>query len=369
MKNNLKTLTLALLVMAASCSDDESTTNNDQVDDQTIDIIEDTPLEANTVADNVVIAGGTKNDGTPPTPNNAISLDVSGSSETAFLNEGFNVSIASDGSVSGAYLVFKSNDGVASDSYYDIDLAANGLNNKNDIISPFRVKRNRKASKQEDEVSLDVDFNSEIEPGTFCYEICVYDAAGNISAPEEVCVTVESWGGNSALVASWEATKEQSIYDGEQEEFIIGERDDCYEETIFCNNEDEITATLCYIQDYGYLEINVDGTFSVDFKATHEELDYDASEEACDAIIDAWEYRFQVEGYWAYVDDESRLTLIGYDWNVLEDGETEIETLPSGEGELVFDGQAEIIGNELIITETFEDFGFEEVYKIFFEKR
>lgn len=182
-------------------------------------------------------------------------------------------------------------------------------------------------------------------------------------------MTVEAWGGNNDLVGSWEATKEQTINDDGTFEYMIGERDDCFEQQIFCDNNDEIVATLCYVQDYGFMEINADGTFSVDFKATEEDLDYDASEAQCQVVKEESEYRFQVEGNWAYVNEENRLTLIGYSWNVLEDGETEIETLPSGSGELVFDGMAEIEGNELIITETFEDFEYEETYKIFFQKQ
>lgn len=368
MKKHLKTLALASIVIWASCSEDE-TSSEDTGNYQAIEELEQTPLAANDIADNVMINGGTKNEGVPPTPNEGISLDVSSSSTTAFLGEGFEVEIESDANVVGAYLQFKSNDGDISDSYYDIDLNTNASSKSIGNNLRFASKHAKPTSKQEDETTLDVDFNSNIEPGTFCYVICVYDGDGNISAPEEVCVTVESWGGNSELVGSWEATKEETINDDGTFEFVIGERDDCYEQEVVCNNQDQIVVSLCYVQDYGLLDINSDGTFSVDFKATQDALDYEASQMECQAVTEESEYRFQVEGNWAYVDEESRLTLIGYGWNVLEDGETVIETLPSGSGELVFDGLAEVEGNELIITETFEDFGFEEVYKIFFQKQ
>jgi len=367
MKKHLKTLALAFCIVLASCSEDETSTANN-VDDQAVEEQEQTPIEANTIADNVVINGATQNTGTPPVPNEAISLDVSSSSTTALLGEGFEVEIASDGNLVGAYLQFKSNDGTVSDSYYDIDLNANASNKG--LQKGLKLsKRNAKSTLKEEETTLDVDFNSTIEPGTFCYVICVYDNEGNISAPQEVCVTVEGWGGNNDIVGNWEATKEQTINDNGTSEFIVGERDDCYEETILCDNMDEIMVSLCYVQDYGLMEISADGTFSLDFKSTQDVLDYDTTRMQCQGVIEASEYRFQVDGYWAYVSEESRLTLVGYDFNILEDGDTEIETLPSGSGELVFDGQAELIGNELIITETYEDFEFEETYKIFFEKQ
>jgi len=100
MKHNFKIIALSVLMLLASCSKDEnSATDNEQMSQE----LENTPLQANDVANNVVIPGGIKNDGTPPTPNEAITLDVSSSSNVALLGEGFDVSINSNTTVTGAY--------------------------------------------------------------------------------------------------------------------------------------------------------------------------------------------------------------------------------------------------------------------------
>ena len=115
-----------LLIVLAACSKDDDSSGGNQ-NDQITEELENTLLQANDVADNVMIQGGTKNEGTPPTPNEAISLDVSSSSKIAYLNEGFEIDINSDGNVVGAYLQFTTNDAdkTVSDSYYDIDLSSN----------------------------------------------------------------------------------------------------------------------------------------------------------------------------------------------------------------------------------------------------
>jgi hypothetical protein len=370
MKNNLKMVALSTLVLLASCSKDSDSSTNEQ--DQAIQEMESTPLEANSVSENVIINGGTQNDGVPPTPNEAITLDVSNSSSTAFLGEGFEISLDSDASITGAYLQFKSNDGTVADSYYDINLAANN-SGKKAIASVFNKKKKGFAAKnKEDEETLDVDFNAEIEPGTFCYVICVYDAQGNISAPQEVCVTVEAWGGNSDLVANWELTKEEETFNGETGTFVVGTPDCSGGSSFRCNEtQEQISVDLCYTQEYGKIEFKSDGTFVVDFKAITEDLDDEASNNSCMAEKEEEVYRFEVDGYWAYVADEGRLTMVGYSWSFEEDGEIYEETFNSGEGELVFDGTAKVDGNVMTIEESYDDNDdgiVDESYKLYFEK-
>ncbi|MEO1486929.1 MAG: hypothetical protein AAFU57_14375 [Bacteroidota bacterium] len=370
MKNLIPTLTLLFIASLTSCSNEETTANN-SANDQAISELEQTPLAANDVADNVVISGGTKNAGAPPTPNEAISLDVSSSSTTAFLGEGFDIELASDAAVVGAYLQFKSNDGDVSDSYYDIDLSSNAAGKASRKSLGLSRKLLQSTSREQNDTTLDVDFNTNIEPGTFCYVVCVYDGEGNISAPSEVCVTVEAWGGNSSLVANWELTKEENITPDETFVFEVGEPD-CYETTFSCDGaQQSVSFEVCSTQDYGIMEIRSDGTFSLDFKGTEQDYDFNEVSSTCEVNLEELEYRVQINGNWAYVNDENRLTLVGYSFVTLEFGETEEEFYSGGDGELVYDGLAEVNGNTLLITErygSFSDDVIDSSYNYYFEK-
>ncbi len=287
MKIIFRTAALAALVVAASCGKDKVDAIAEQLEEQA-EQLENTPLEANAVTDNVVIPGGSKKEGVPPTPNNAISLDVSAAGKTAFLNEGFEIPIKSDGDIVGAYLQFKSKDGILGEGYHDIDIASNTTAakttaNKNSIRSKIKKGTLRTTSKVDD-VNLDIDFNAKIEPGTFCYVICVYDGEGNISAPSEVCVTVESWGGSSAVVGKWSLVKEEYSEEGESKVFNVGDPD-CDEWTASCpENQGEFEISVCYTQEYGSLELKSDGSFAIDFKGMDGNYDYEASQLACEAI-------------------------------------------------------------------------------------
>ncbi|MEN1785272.1 MAG: hypothetical protein AAGF77_09050 [Bacteroidota bacterium] len=125
MKYFLRTTVLSAFVLLASCSgdDDNSNTNNTAMDAEA-EALEQTPLNADTVSDNVSITNAQLNTGTPPTPNGGISLSLPNNSNTAFLGEGFKINLNSDGQVTGAYLVFKANDGTAASNYYDVTLGA-----------------------------------------------------------------------------------------------------------------------------------------------------------------------------------------------------------------------------------------------------
>ncbi|WP_350284305.1 hypothetical protein [uncultured Croceitalea sp.] len=371
MKNCFKTLALTALVLLVSCSKDENESGSNE-NDQAIEELENTPLQAEEVANNVVIQGGTKSDGAPPTPNEAISLDVSGSSEVALLGEGFEVSINSDASITGAYLQFKSNDdaGVVADSYYDIDLNANNSNKKAVSFKGFKKKANRLSAKVED-TTLDVDFNTNIEPGTFCYVICVYDAEGNISAPQEVCVTVESWGGNSKAVGAWKLVEQEYTEDGETVKLALGQ-EDCEDYIISCQEGGQVEVTECFTTVDLMLTINENGTYNLISNSEDDIIDYNATQEQCQQVtIEGNKFTYQSQGNWAYVSDEERLTLVEYSYSETDGGETFEETYEAGNGELLFDGKAEINGNTMRIVEEedYDDDGVVDyVYRIVLQK-
>ena len=364
MKNLFISGALALLVLA-SCSKEENDAAELEIEQQA-EALEDTPLDVNTVSENVSIKGGVKNTGTPPTPNEAISLDLSEDNKNALLGEGFDVSFTSDASIVGAYVQFKANDGTVSDSYYDVNLIENNTYDKasKKTKSLKSGKINTQASK-DGESTIDIDFGSKIEPGTFCYVLCVYDAQGNISAPSDVCVTVESWGGNSDLVASWSLEKSGSTYNGTTETELIGE-EDCYEYTQYCSLEDTYkTVKECDTFEYAKLLLNADGTYIVDSKGNDTVIDDDLFDTTCEVKYQTFEYSYKGEGNWAYNSDTKRLTIVEYKYTDTYLGESTVEILEAGDGELVFDGIIDLEGNSLIIR---EEYGGGESYVSYFVK-
>ena len=227
-------LIAALLCLIYSCSNDDG--QNNAITTEEAEQLESVQLEAEEVSANVIIPGANKVQGNPPTPNGAISLDVSNSTKTAFLGEGFNISLSSDGNPVGAYIQFRSNDGVAASEYFDVNISANasGKSGKSTFLNHNHNSLNSLTAKNDD-TEINVDFNLEIPPGQFCYEICVYDEAGNISEPEEVCVTVESWGGKDDMDGEWVMVREERTENGQNIVFETGQ-EACYEYDFECAN-------------------------------------------------------------------------------------------------------------------------------------
>lgn len=124
MKIIFRSAAIAALLITSACGKDAVEELAENLEEQA-EVLEIRPLEANTIADNVVIKGSSKEEGVPPTPNGAISLDVSKTTKTALLGEGFDISVGSDTDITGAYIRFKENDGKVSDSYYDVNIASN----------------------------------------------------------------------------------------------------------------------------------------------------------------------------------------------------------------------------------------------------
>ncbi len=372
MKNLIGIIILSLFAILVSCSNDDSPLSN-QISNEQAEILENTPLEANQVSNNVVITGGTKKDGVPPIPNEAISLDISDSGKTAFLGEGFEVALSSDAEIVGAYIQFKANDGTVADSYYDVDIVANSSNKKSTTKKAL-ISRKMSANSLAHKINnatLDVDFGSEIPPGEFCYVLCVYDEQGNISAPQEVCVTVESWGGNIDMVGTWKLVKVEEINNGETESTLVGS-ENCYSESYECNNGGTLEATECNTREYGTVVVNADGTYNAEFKGLDRFVDYTASTLSCEAVYINEVYKDISEGNWAYVEADKRLTIVEYKYSSEINGELEeIVTLEPGDAELVLDGSIVIDGDTFFITESQDYDGdgvIDEVHRYYFEK-
>lgn len=343
MKIILRTVAIAALLITASCGKD-SADDTAQQQQQEAEQLEQTPLEANTVSDNLLISGGTKMDGIPPAPAGTLSFDASGTSKSAFLSEGFDVTMSSDSQIVGAYIQIKAEDGTSADSYHDVNIDTNSSDNKS-----FKKAKRRSIksalTKKENDISLDVDFTTEIEPGTFCYEICVYDGQGNISDPQEVCITVESWGGFAAAVGNWNMTKEEKTnQDGSITIIPLGE-ETCTPTTITCDNDETLeTQDNCIFVNKEKLTINADGTYLYEYDENYKYLDGLDTMSECEEVYKDDSYIEISKGKWSYVSEENHLVFLEFEYS---DGEEE-EVYESGNAESLFDDSVEIDGNELI---------------------
>jgi len=297
------------------------------------------------IACNVTIKGGTRIEGLPPMPNGAISMDLSRAGAEAYLNEGFDIPIVSDADVIGAYIQFRAKDEGISTSYYDVNLQDNTAFSakaaKQMVARTF--KGSRKSAKPVNS-NLDIDFSPEITPGEFCYLICVYDANGNISEPQEVCITVNAWGGNDNLLGMWSFTKSESYsFDAEPEVRPIGvER--CFSQVFGCSNGNTLDYVQCSTKEYETFTFNTDGTYTHTFGNFGKEMDAVASDVNCEIVLVDTIFSFIINGNWFYNTENEELIVVEYETNyngsngpfmqVAEPGEAEIFDLPN----LVVDG-------------------------------
>ena len=349
-----------------SCSSDDETTPNS----------EETQIEIQKVLDNIIVEGATKNTGAPNAPNQAISFELNKENTSAVMVDGFNIELNSNDNITGAYLQIKGNDGAVADGYYDIDLSQVGYKTTSVENNELRTqllkskKRARKKSNFEEDVRIDIDFTPTIEPGTFCYVVCVYDANGNISAPQEVCVTVESWGGNDDLVGVWNYTKTEEFYDGVTETANVGELD-CYDDTISCSNgQESLDYSECYGIDSFKFTINSNGTYEYEVFSTDDYLDYSASRDACQIIKEDGEVYYLSRGNWAYDQAKGEIVLVGLEYVETYNGMTESGTYDEGDAN-VFELKATASGNTMILTEEYFDPAgvLMEYYKYYFDKQ
>ncbi|UOB15989.1 hypothetical protein [Abyssalbus ytuae] len=342
-----------------SCSSDDSSNNPDQESEE----IENTPIESSEVVSKILIEGATKEAGTPPTPNEAISFEVV-SGTSALQTEGFDIAINSDTELTGAYLQIKNVDGEVANEYFDIDFSALSGKSVPQHIKKRSVKKTVQAIEVEADVEIDVDFETSLEPGTFCYVICVYDANGNISAPQEVCITVESWGGKNDLVAVWNLEKEEETYMEETYSYIVGEEIcDDYNSNFSCEDDTIVEYQYCGLVDSGTLNLKVDGTYVYETSGYENELDYEASVNECKAIYVKVEDYYWTKGYWAYNAEKEEIYIVRYEYIDRYGDEEYSGTYEEGDA---YVGSAKVIlsGNSLIILE--ED--IDSSYKSYFNK-
>lgn len=347
-----------LLTVIFACSEDSENTEV-MNDDDTINQLEETPLDENVVIDNLSILGASKKSGSP-TPNGAISFGLDNPTSTAFLKSGFSIDFkeTSDAFI-GAYLQIKSVDGKLADGYWDIG----SITAKQ---SKVKAKTGKQAFLGKISVtggSVTVNFLDAIKPGKFCYAICVYDAAGNISLPSEVCVEVESWGGNSTLNGNWGFVSEEDIENGVSDGVLKVGEEYCEESSFYCTNvtpSKEVIYEYCDKITTLDLSFNMDGSYVLNEIYEYSDIDYEASQINCVAVgINETSY-YKSEGKWAYDEEEEVLTLIEFYYDE-DDGES--ETIPNGE--VLFQGPTFVNNGVLTIRdiENYEDNIYEWILK------
>ncbi len=355
-KINLFLLSTLFLGVISCGSDDDASGELVSVDPNPV---EDTILDENTVSQGISVDGATRVTGNAPTPTGGITFTPSTTTQSAFLSNGFNIRLTAPDVATGAYLQVVQ-DGTPAGDYFDISLAAfraSALQNKK---SGFM----KNSKMMENEVEIDVDFGETVTPGKFCYLLCIYDEAGNISEPVEICVEVEAWGGNPNIVGTWNFVK--AVENGNTQ--LLGE-EDCEDTTVFCNDQTEITVENAYCDTLLSLPVtfNADGTYEYVETSKYTEINYGASSETCTATFEAEkDEKYTSRGNWAYDEEEKKLTLVEFTY--IDEYDGQVNNGVEEDGYLLFDGDASVTASTLVIKQTFEEAGISETFEIFFEK-
>ncbi len=334
-----------ILALLGSCSSDDTPVDPNLLDPPPNEISsnpdEEVALDSDVISKGIEIEGAIRNTGNPPTPNGGIAFTLSNTTQSAFLKSGFDIVFDRPAGFAGVYIQTKSNSGDVAGDYLDVPDTA------------------LRAPKNEDEVEIDVNFANDIPPGKFCYLICVYDEAGNVSDPVEVCVEIEAWAGNPNLVATWNYTKE--VRAGET--ILLGEVNFCEgPETISCSNGSTLTVTeeegWCYASTSIVLELKEDGSYILtDIDVQTQEFLFNESIETCSIVNeqitnDKGDTEIS-KGNWAYDEEEKTLTLIEFEDTII-DNETGVpDTIFEENGFAYFTGTTTINGSEMIFNITY----------------
>lgn len=356
---NLLLLTLTLPLFFQSCSSDSSGGNNGnkELADQQ-NATEERKIPLSEIESGVSIDGATTLTGTPPAPTNNLDFQINTQTQEAFQKSGFRISFNSTDAISGAYLLLQDVDGNKSGSYYQIPSSALTSKQTKTKKHSKHAKTSNENSLTDDAFEIEVDFDTTIEPGQFCYEICLFDANGNISSIQKICVEVEAWGGNSDIVGQWVFDR----YGGDAVE------DDNNSTTLDCTNGGSVTANDYEDEFYWEVVLNQDGTYYELYNGTESYLDYNETRDTCSAVYEDEDYDEKYSGNWAYNEDKQTLTVIDFKYEDFLDASNN-EEYP--DGNVYFSSietTARVVSGELVITETYTE-GLETYTDIYFFKR
>lgn len=339
----------SMLTVYSCKTDDDGDMQEEEQMEQEAQQQEQTELDANEVLDGLVIQNSTQVNGNAPQPNGAVTLNTITSSSALQL-EGFSIELDSPDDIAGVYLIIEDTDGQAANSYFDIPVSA-PLTTTTDTRKVFFGSGHE--NQRPLSTILDVGFDSSIPVGIFCYSICVYDASGNISLPQQVCVTVQSWGGNASASGDWRLTRYQESYDGMSSDVGLNE-DFCYQFTVDCDFSGQVSVEECSNWEYFNFNIASNGDYTLNYRIINKDIDYTLTASTCEEVLAPQRfYEYTSEGRWAYNDNDAKLVLVEYSYQESDNGEIFTGTFNPGQGDLIFDAPVTINGNTLILS--FED--------------
>ncbi len=358
-KHSLLSLGLSLCILVASCSKDETNDSVDGIDQESKEIRE-TPIAIAQVTSGVTVQSGSVKDGMPPAPTGQLDISMDTDDQLGYLDAGFNIRVSSTGAPTGAYIVFKDKDGNAQDSYFDVDLSGTGDKKSTQRRKKFGANTSIFNKDGAEEQEIRVVFENTIPTGTFCYDLCLYDAAGNISQIVTRCVVIDKWGGNDSVVGEW---KFEATYENGE---LIDESSN--EDEFPCVNGGSVLAEYANIvTDNWILAFEADGDYYEEYEYQAYNIDYEATTNECTAIYETeiYGYHDRYLGKWAY-NTVDGLSVVDFAYTDLLDP-TENETYETGD--LYFEGVAVAFeGDKMILTESYNEEGITYEYKVVFVK-
>jgi hypothetical protein len=188
-----------------------------------------------------------------------------------------------------------------------------------------------------------------IEPGEFCYAISVFkivDSENNeelVSKPEDICVEIEAWGGNSEISGDWNYLKDKieipatTDKDKSSGEWRFNNVE--YTATDFSCGSSKENREVKILTNINSFKLNKDGTFFmniIDSRETYLENDFvipsetgvfnsnQCLEKPRKIITDTDYY-----GNWAYDEESDELTIINFKIKDKTNPEKE-EIIPGG---------------------------------------
>ncbi len=371
--NKLSVFALGVLALW-SCKEDDDINFIDLLDVPQ-NTAEEARLDTENVEAGLIIEGATLETGTL-TPSGDISFELDDTSYTGLQQLGFGMELTVPDNYAGTYLQLVEEDGTMSDNYFNIPVVSYDFemspktqtkNKKKSHTSIFEAhaKTKRVGQDEENVAYIDVSFAETISEGTFCYVLCIYDTEGNISAPTEVCVEIEAFGGNDALVGSWNFVKNEEYRDDVYEETFTAGVDDCEEASLtaeqLCDSEASLKDEECYSES-GVFTINADGTFVFEYQSTDDSYEYNYNmdiEASCYYYVEEVE-EGKLYGNWSYNEEEKAFFLVATSREVIlhtqngEPYEDDYDDLDFPE--LIVTGEIDTLtSTELIFTDEYED--------------
>jgi hypothetical protein len=341
-KHLLSGLAIAFALTFTSCKKEENSTNTSGVEEiaNSQNSTEKFKIETATLEKGISVENATSKEGNPPQWNDEnFDFNLDKTKTSGFQDTGLRIDFSSSEEITGAYIRFKDSDGNAAKNYFDVQISAED-NSEEDYKTKSSKKSNTlfkaKSTKTEDTQTIEVNFSSDIPAGTFCYEICIYDENGNISAPQEVCVTVEAWGGNAKLVDNWKENSSNTYCE--------------YTDTISCYDGNSFTYTDNDCWDNLEVTFNSDGTYVAEWKDEYFDIDYETSATNCEITYEktATKEHGQEKGKWAFDEENSTLFIIAFEYKDFIDSEYSEVYL---DGEYGWESNIKIEGDKFSISD------------------